>query len=526
MVAWQQVLDTVTYWQRPERDTRMTDPRARVSERLVREQSEFIDYSEIAKRAEERGIPVSPRTLRFYVDEGILPPPHKQGQTPVYPERRILDLLLSVHLMKSRFQRSLSEIRTILQSQREDPAVLADKCAILYEEYWLGERLPRREREWLADAFFRTLLGRLSLYPRSRRGDSGPRQAGEVLLVEMIEDIDSLSRWDESDPGAWSSPEEVLSLAKQGEGGPMAMQPTPQDSARSQGPSGSESNTPESAPTVTPLSPPTGSVTIDAARQREEHFLQRFERNVARLQRVFHPKEKKYYTFRGESLDPEVHDPYQDVVSILKENDLYDRRLLESLPHDRASRYLLPPPGIFGKKKPKLVVSGVVRSPIGELARLGGVLNPLGVDAVREVLRTEMKAAGAFYVFGILSTVGWDSDVKARLPRGEDFALVLIEQTEGGGWSFTDSLPEKLKELLPVFDPEDFTEKVSRTFYRVIEEPELQIPGGHIEVEKLLQQLGVESDVLDVALQQVTQENSRIELTEVSGRRIIKRARY
>ncbi|MFQ5653134.1 MAG: MerR family transcriptional regulator [Planctomycetota bacterium] len=492
-----------------------------IGELLRREESEFIDYPTIAQKASEHGFPTSVRTLRFYVNERILPPPRRYGKSAVYKEKDILSLLLAIHLMKTRFQLSLAEIKTILGYQTGDPEVLADKCSLLYEEIERGRRLQRVEQDWLVDAFFQSLTGRMTLYPRSRRGEPGPRQAGEILITEIIEDLDRLARW-EPDAGGhelrWIPPGEVLRAAGEGaaawdrRGGAMG-------SGTSRRAAGEEF-------AVTPLTPPEGAITVDDARRREEHFLERFERNLAQVPRVFHPIEKKHYAIKPSALDPEVDDPYQRVVEVLKRLGNYDRALLERLPHDRSTRYALPPRGLFGKRKPRIVIAGIARSPIAELARLGGVLEPLPAGVLQDTIQEHLREPAAYHVLGVLSTVGWDPAVRATLPRGENFAVVLVEQTEGGGWDLSHTLPKKLHGLLALFDPEDLGEKVSRAFYRIVGHPELKIPGGHVPVENLIEELRVTRDVLDLALKQVAQENPRIQRTEVSGREILKRDRF
>ena len=85
----------------------LIDPKVRqIGELLRAEESQFVDFSTISQRSGELGFHTSVRTLRFYVNEGILPSPRRQRTTPVYPEREILNLLLAIHLMKTRFHRS------------------------------------------------------------------------------------------------------------------------------------------------------------------------------------------------------------------------------------------------------------------------------------------------------------------------------------------------------------------------------------------------------------------------------------
>src|SRR5579871_6060427 len=113
----------------------MTNPKMREIGRLLKEEeSRFIGYPEIEQKSKELGFGMTIRTLRFYVDEGILPPPKKVGKMPVYEEDWILNVLLAIHLMKTRLDRSLSEIRVILQRLQEDPSILADKLSVLYED--------------------------------------------------------------------------------------------------------------------------------------------------------------------------------------------------------------------------------------------------------------------------------------------------------------------------------------------------------------------------------------------------------
>lgn len=109
----------------------MPGPHARlraIGETLRNEESRFIGYPEIERKSRELGFGMSVRTIRFYVDEGILPSPKKVGKSPVFEEEWILNVLLAVHLMKSRFNRSLTEIRTVLGALQEPPSCWPTSC--------------------------------------------------------------------------------------------------------------------------------------------------------------------------------------------------------------------------------------------------------------------------------------------------------------------------------------------------------------------------------------------------------------
>jgi len=476
---------------------------------IQEEASRSITYPEIERLSAERGFPTSVRTIRFYVNEGILPPPRKHGATPVYPREEILSHLFAIHVMKARFGRTLTQVRRVLQHLSGDPELLAEKLALLTEEV-RREGRHRVEQEWLSETFFAALDGSSDLYPRARRGDAGPRAAEEILLIEMLEDLEQLSRWERDGRGeaVWRSPTEALGAAGAVEGVKMER--------RGSGVAVGAS--------VTPLRLPEGAVDVDEARRREECFLRRFEQNLARFERIHSPLEKKSYAVRPGILDLQVEDPYQRVLDLLKERGIYDRALLERLPHDRATRFTLPPPGLFGRRTPKLVLSAVAVSPIEQLATVGGSARRLGEPDLARVLGEQVRHRGAFHVIGVLSTVGWDRDLSP--PRREELAVVLVEQEAGGGWRVEHSLPKELAGLAVAFDPETLDEKVRRAFYRVIEHPELRIPGGHLEVERFLDEIALPREVLDLAMKQVTHEDSRLRIVTVSGRELLKRDRF
>ena len=527
-LAFTALSNAVSWCQIPEGVVRVAESRVeKVGAQLQEEASAFVSYPEIETQSTERGFPTSVRTIRFYVNEGILPPPRKQGNTPVYPQSEILSLLFSIHLMKSRFGQTLSQIRRVLHLLQGDPEILAEKLALLYEEVHRDGR-HRVEQEWLVETFFATLEGRSDHYPRSRRGIPGPRSADEVFVVELVEDLEERAKWEhEADGGTvWRSPTEVIRRealirrgtqrefdrrGEKGRGG-LVMSEFGSDVDRNAD--------------VTPLKLPEGAVEVDEARRREEQFLRRFEHNLTKLERIYSPLEKKSYTIRPGMLDPQVEDPYQRVVDLLKEKGLYDRALLERLPHDRCTRFSLPAPGLFGRKPPKLVIAGVAVSPIEQLASVGGAVRPLGEPDLARVIREQLRVRGAYHVLGVLSTVGWEEDLFRAPPQQEGLSLVLVQVDRNGGWSTSHTLPSELSALSIAYDPETLDEKVRRAFLRVIDHPELKIPGGHVDVEAFLVEIDLPREVLDLAMRQVSHEDSRLKIVAVSGRDLLKRDRF
>ena len=482
---------------------------------LLREEAvDFLSYSQIESLTTERGYSTSVRTIRFYVKEGILPSPRKEGNTPVFPKGEILSLLFSIHLMKSRFSRTLNQIQRVLAHFRTDAELLSEKLALLYEETQREGR-HRLEREWLIETFFETIDGRCVWYPIGRRGEPGPRTADDILVTELLDDLERLACWKQNKGGnsVWQSPTEVLEQSlnsRDAKVGHIML------SGESQPANGNR----------VPAELSSEAIELDEARRLEELFLQRFENKLSKLPRIFSPVEKKSYSIKPGTLDPQVIDPYQKVVDLLKEKGVYDRGLLERLPHDRSTRFTLPPAGLFGKKSPKLVISGVVASPIDQFVTLGASDQRLGESDLARVLREQVVSKDAYHVLGVLSTVGWDDAVFRSPPRGDRLAVVVVQASPAKGWESSHTLPKELLPLLEVFDPEMLVEKVRRAFYRIIEHPKLKIPGGHVEVEEFLSEVDLSREIFDQAMKQVTHEDSRLKIVQVSGSELLKRDRF
>ena len=56
--------------------------------------------------------------------------------------------------------------------------------------------------------------------------------------------------------------------------------------------------------------------------------------------------------------------------------------------------------------------------------------------------------------------------------------------------------------------------------------PKLKIPGGHVEVEEFLSEVDLPRGIFDQAMKQVTHEDSRLKIVQVSGSELLKRDRF
>lgn len=288
--------------------------------------------------------------------------------------------------------------------------------------------------------------------------------------------------------------------------------------------SGNSHNNPSSDLKVQAVELPEGAVQREQATRREKRFLERFDKATDKIEQVYHPGEKRYYPFRGARRD--FIDPYTLVAETLRRLGIFEPALLDQLPHNRVLRYSLGGGGWIRKKKPKVVVCAAVQSPVEDLARFGGTVTPLGRGAVRAVVDEYVRDSSTFHVLGILSTVGWDADVTAAIPRGDNYVVLLIEETETGAWRVQHSLPEELANLALAFDPEHLDEKVLRVATWIQNHMELRIPGGHTDVERAVETLQVERIVFDRGVEQVQQEDGALKVETVGGREILKRDRY
>lgn len=170
---------------------------------LKEEEKHFIGYSEIESLTTEMGFPISVRTLRFYVDEGILPAPNKIGKKPVYDKEWILNVLLSLHIMKTRMNRSLKDIKAILDLLTEDPKHLADSLSVLYEDWVRSDALKPVQRDALIEGVFGLLTGLYLVQSADQSAEQSGQafQASDLDLSALVEVIEEEGQWIHEDSG-------------------------------------------------------------------------------------------------------------------------------------------------------------------------------------------------------------------------------------------------------------------------------------------------------------------------------------
>ncbi len=478
-----------------------------IGKALKAEESRFIGYMEIERKSKALGFGMTVRTLRFYVDEGILPPPKKVGKTPVYEEDWILNVLLAIHLMKTRLNRSLTEIRTILCQLQEPPEVLTDKLSVLYEDYAKTGSLKPIERAGLVDAFFDLLTGRLGR----------PRQASEIRLAELVDAIEKHGTWDGDE---WRPPAAVHVLTSQGV--------EPEEGAAPASPQAPELDAPEQPkeeiPPTTRVKPaPDDAITAAMGRSLETTFLRRFQANLERMGRVHCPLDNKGYKAGPKERSFINHDSTSEVIELMKQMRIYDRGLLDTIPLGGGCEYQVFQRGLFSRGDLKVVVTAISLAPVETFLERRWATEPLGPLVVKRAIAELQRHDEVFHYVGLFSCVGWTGEATEQVPSQRNLLACLVENTEGTNWRQHFSLDPRWGGVERVFDPETDAEKIDRVTEFMAEH--LKPKGEFLIIRNLSEDLDVAPAFVQTAVEGLLASDPELGVTESSGREIIKRSR-
>lgn len=502
-------------------------PRLRaIGKHLQDEESRFVGYEEIERKSKELGFGMSVRTLRFYVDEAILPAPKKVGKRPMYEEEWILNTLLSIHLMKTRFNRSLTEIRAILGNLQDSPETLADKLSVLYEDYAKGGFLKPTERAGLIDTFFDLLTGRL--------GESF--QPGAIRLADLVDTIAAQGRWEGDE---WIPPDGTAILASQGSKPKPAKSKPKASSKRARRrksetalkiaqPEESEADVEEltleesSSERVSPIGP-ADAITAREARALEQSFVTRFKVKFERLGRVHCPLDGKGYKAGPREHTFIKRDRSSDVIELMKSRRIYDRSLLDALPLNESREFQVCQRGLFGRGDLKVVVTALTLSPLDALVQQRWAKERLGAPEAKRAVGELDLPDDVFHYVGILSTVGWTPDAVDQIPARRNLLCCLVENVGGSAWRLHMVPDDRWGGVETVFDPETEEEKVDRV--RSFMEHHLRPKGEFLILRNLCEDLDVPPTLVQTAVDAMLADDGELTVVSLSGRDIIKRSR-
>jgi len=526
----------------------------RIGKLLKEEQRRFMTYPEIEARTEKLGFPVSVRTLRFYVEEGILPTPNKLGKSPVFDESWVLNVLLSLHIMKTRLGRSLKDIRQVLQNLNEDPVHLADKLSVLYEDQVVGGELKPVQREWLIDSVFALLEGR----------GLAAIQPSELDLGRALVAIEEHGIWKRTAEGSsWEPPDLALLRAPKARG-PIKMtirkkgsapapavpvkakrvlqatprparrgkveetvviEPEPEEPELLEEPSGGAKGERSVRAKHAAVEVPAGAVSLEEARSVEDFFLGRIETEFQGLLQLVDPMTGKLLAITGRTCSPLSRDHSASIIQRMKSLQIYDRELLDQVPLERAVEFHLYRRSFFGRNELRVVVAALSLSPVDDFLtkRYGDA--PLGSQDILRAIKELVVQDGIFYYVGLLSTTGWTAEARSRVPQEGNLACLLIEQGEGSGWRIEGSGDERWGMLGRVFDPETDAEKLERVKGYLKGHEKLSLKGGHVVIQNVVEDLRLPEPLVRDAMEDLLRENPEFEFREAAGYEVLMRRR-
>jgi len=264
---------------------------------------------------------------------------------------------------------------------------------------------------------------------------------------------------------------------------------------------------------------------IDGARARryEETFLQSFQHNLSRIQRVPCP------------LDGVEYDRHPDRESVREWDDAEEvRRVairskagvgLDRLPRMAGHQLTVYRKPLFGQRQAKVCIVAACWSPVEQLA--GGSLrpgaSPGGVSAVEWLLERCMvdQRHDVFHYIGFCSTTGWEDFLVDPLPSGPNWVMGLI-WPKPPGWLL--AMPGIIPSHIAVaFDPEGLGEKRARVMAFLRNSPELSSSGGLLLLQDVTDGAVVPAGVAIEVMHEFAINTGEYEVRQVSGSTIIQR---
>ena len=111
--------------------------------KLIPDEQKMISYEEVEKELSANGFPITIRTLRYYVTEGVINKPFYIRREAKFKRDYIIPVAICVYILKTHFSCSLADIREVLLKTPLKIEDLLDKLQLLVEEYLDGvERRP------------------------------------------------------------------------------------------------------------------------------------------------------------------------------------------------------------------------------------------------------------------------------------------------------------------------------------------------------------------------------------------------
>ncbi len=279
----------------------------------------------------------------------------------------------------------------------------------------------------------------------------------------------------------------------------------------------------ESGHSKAPAATTAGDLDGAKARRYEETFLQSYQHNLSRIQRVQCP------------LDGVEYDRHPDRESVREWDDAEEVRRIavrvkggagpDKLPRLAGHQLTIYRKPLFGQRQPKVCLIGAVWSPVEQLAA-GSVrsgASPGGVQAIEWLLERCMvdQRHDVFHYIGFCSTSGWEDFLLDPLPSGPNWVMGLV-WPRPPGWLL--AMPAIVPAHVAVaFDPEGLGEKRARVMALLRNSPELSAPGGLLLLQDVSDGAVVPPGLALDVMHEFCATTGEHEVRKVSGSTIIQR---
>lgn len=156
---------------------------------LVPNKKQMIRQPDILKKCKEMDMPISLRTLQLYQEKGLVKRGHREGKEVYYPEQSVMNELSAIHILKTTFSKSISEI----QSYAKHPSVhlqnLVGELHRILTYMWERDKNPKKAAqlfyEYANNKAYQTVAEKYF----ERVGERGSHEVGNLpdFIKESLE---------------------------------------------------------------------------------------------------------------------------------------------------------------------------------------------------------------------------------------------------------------------------------------------------------------------------------------------------
>jgi len=260
-----------------------------------------------------------------------------------------------------------------------------------------------------------------------------------------------------------------------------------------------------------------------AARRLSGKFLRGVIEQLRLLTSIYDPIKKVNLEVEFNSENLLKGDHTNRIRQRMEELEVYDRKRLESIPLEGFVRYVAEQRGFLWRVGAVVIHAAVVTN-VDDFITQGESEEP--VDAVRAeeaFMRAHRIDTGLYHYIGLFSPTGFTDDLKEALPVRETAALALVEKGESTRWWVSAPDVEWRQQFLKIFDVETEREKRHRVAEALRNCADLSYTGGHVEIEQIAQQEGVDFEMVKKEAEKLAKEEEDLLLEQIDGVWVLRR---